>query len=60
MSNRYAGVPHDIKGRLNEAATKALEIDIRNAITELTNGHSGRYEAVITILASLIGEADDQ
>lgn len=57
--NTYASVPTDIKGRVREAATKALENDIRATIIVLEKfGDAKTNEAVIAILCSLIGEAE--
>jgi hypothetical protein len=56
--NTYAGVPSDIKGRLKEAASKALENEIRDAIEILTRGRGHEFEAVVGILKALIGESE--
>jgi len=54
--NVYAGVPDDIRERIESAATKALEIDIREAVRILSEGQNGKLDAVIDILKAMIGE----
>ena len=58
--NSWAGSPDDMSDRIEEAATRALATEIRAAIHALTVGRNGRFEATISILASIVGDADDQ
>ena len=58
--NSWAGMPDDMSARIQEAATRALANEISAAIQELTVGKNGRFEATVSILASIVGDADDQ
>lgn len=56
--NSYVGASPELQERIEEFASKALELQIRNAITHLTQGQTGRYTQVIALLEELIGEGE--
>jgi len=58
--NIYAGLPDQqtFQDAFASIQSKAIEQQIRAAMTELTTSKGGRYEAVVGLLGLFIGESD--
>lgn len=54
--NSYSGVPHAFSEIVEQEQSRALEIDIREAMGILTEGRAGRLDAVVNILAAIVGD----
>lgn len=57
--NSYVGLPENFGDVLIETQSKVLAQQIRDAIRHLKDRQMGKYEAVVTLLETMIGEGPD-